>query len=139
MEYFITRLQPNQVFVFGSNLAGRHGKGAAKQAVKWGAIRGQASGLQGQTYGIPTKDGRYHLDPHLSKVLSVAEIKVFVDEFIRFAQDNPKLIFLVTEIGCGLSRYKPKDIAPLFAQSLLLENVILPPRFVFILKESLKK
>ncbi len=119
----IETLMKNDVFVFGSNLSGRHGKGAAKTALGWGAKWGQASGLQGRTYGIPTKDAS------VRRVLSVTEIKPFVDEFIQFARDNPNLNFLVTEIGCGLSGYKPKHIAPLFKDALSVNNIYLPERF----------
>jgi hypothetical protein len=119
----ITSLPIDTVFVFGSNLSGRHGKGAAKQALGWGAKWGQASGLQGRTYGIPTKDAS------IRRTLSVIEIKPFVDEFITFAKANPNLLFYVTEIGCGLAGYKPKDIAPLFIDAINVENIYLPSRF----------
>jgi hypothetical protein len=104
----IKSLAENQIFVFGSNLSGRHGKGAAKTALGWGAKWGQAKGLQGRTYGIPTKDAS------IRRTLTIEEIKPFVDEFIEFAKANQKLIFLVTEIGCGLAGLKPKEVAPLF-------------------------
>lgn len=116
-------LLSGQVFVFGSNEGGRHGKGAAKQALSWGTKWGQASGLQGRTYGIPTKDRT------VRRVLSVSEIKPYVDTFINFARQNPQLIFLVTEIGCGLSKMKPKDIAPLFEDAIDIQNIHLPARF----------
>jgi hypothetical protein len=104
----IKHLNPQEVFVFGSNLSGRHGKGAAKTALLWGARWGQAAGQQGRTYGIPTKDAA------IQRTLSIREIKPFVDEFIQHAQAHPETTFLVTEIGCGLAGYEPKDIAPLF-------------------------
>lgn len=119
----ITELKENQIFVFGSNLSGRHGKGAAKTALKWGARCGQAKGLQGQCYGIPTKDAS------IKRTLSISEIKVFVDEFIEFAKSNDKMIFLVTEIGCGLAGLNPKDVAPLFKNSINIDNIYLPERF----------
>lgn len=120
---YIKELPPNNIFVFGSNLSGRHGKGAAKTALTWGAKYGQAKGLQGRTYGIPTKDHR------VLRVLNINEIKPFVDEFIEFAKQHPDLNFLVTEIGCGLAGYKPKDIAPLFKESINVYNIHLPARF----------
>ena len=120
----ITKLETNEVFVFGSNLAGRHGAGAAKQALTWGAKWGQANGLQGKTYGISTKDAS------IKRVLTINEIKPFVDEFILFAKSNPQLTFLVTEIGCGLAGYSPKDIAPLFKEAKDVENIKLPHRFL---------
>lgn len=124
MDALITHLKPNEIFVFGSNQSGRHGKGAAKTALKWGAKWGQAEGLQGKTYGIPTKDHS------VRRVLSVDEISVYTQRFIEFARNNPQLRFLVTEIGCGLAGYKPKDIAPLFKEALELKNVVLPKRFL---------
>lgn len=119
----ITKLNTNEIFVFGSNLSGRHGKGAAKQALTWGAKWGQAAGLQGKTYGIPTKDAS------IRRTLSIVEIKPFVDDFIKFAKNNQNLIFLVTEIGCGLAGLKPKDVAPLFNECVNIENIYLPGRF----------
>ena len=114
----ITALQPGEIFVFGSNLEGQHGGGAALLAYrKWGAIWGQGVGLQGQTYGIPTMQG------------GVETIAPYVDEFIRFAQEHPKLIFLVTEIGCGIAGFRPKEIAPLFKEAVKVENIHLPQRF----------
>ena len=125
----IKHLNDDEVFVFGSNLSGRHGKGAAKTALGWGAKWGQSSGLQGKTYGIPTKDAR------VLRVLAINEIKPFVDEFIEFAKNNPNITFLTTEIGCGLSNYKPKDIAPLFIDAINVENIHLPERFWHKLKK----
>lgn len=119
----ITELKTKQIFVFGSNEGGRHGRGAAKTAMKWGAKYGQASGLQGRTYGIPTKN------KNISRTLTIDEIKPYVDEFIEFAKSRPDLIFLVTEIGCGLAALKPKQVAPLFAAALEVENVWLPDKF----------
>lgn len=119
----IRKLTNNEVFVFGSNESGRHGLGAAKTALGWGAKWGQAEGLQGRTYGIPTKDSS------VRRTLSVIEIKPYVDRFIQFAKDNPNLIFLVTEIGCGLAGMRPKEIAPLFNDAINIENIHLPARF----------
>lgn len=119
----IVSLKENEIFCFGSNLSGRHGKGAAKTALKWGAKMGQSKGLQGQTYGIPTKDAS------VQRVLGLDEIKPFVEEFIDFAKKNPNLIFLVTEIGCGLSKMSPRQIAPLFKDAISVQNIHLPIRF----------
>lgn len=119
----ITKLLDNQIFVFGSNLSGRHRKGAAKTALGWGAKWGQAKGLQGKTYGIPTKDAS------IRRTLSINEIKPYVDEFIEFAKNNDNLIFLVTEIGTGLAGIKHKDIAPLFKLAKDVENIHLPKKF----------
>lgn len=124
----ITHLAQNEIFVFGSNLSGRHGKGAAKQALTWGAIWGQASGIQGRTYGIPTKNAS------ITKTLTLTEIKPFIDDFIEFAKNNPSLTFLVTEIGCGLAGLKPKDVAPLLKEAININNIHLPKRFWHKLK-----
>ena len=114
----ITELQPSEIFVFGSNLEGHHGGGAALLAwKKWGAIWGQGAGLQGQTYGIPTMHG------------GPDRIKPYVDEFISFARQHPELTFLVTEIGCGIAGFRPAEIAPLFRDAADVENIHLPQRF----------
>ena len=119
----ITSIKENEVFVFGSNLSGRHGKGAAKTALGWGAIWGQAAGIQGKTYGIPTKDAA------IRRTLRIDEIKPFVDDFIDWAKYHTGNIFYVTEIGCGLAGYKPKDIAPLFKDAVNVTNIFLPAKF----------
>ena len=126
----ITKLENNQIFVFGSNLAGRHGKGAAKTALKWGAIYGDAEGLQGNTYGIPSKN------KSIKETLNIYEIKTYVNTFIDFAKQHPEFIFLVTEIGCGLAGLKPKQVAPLFTRAIEAENIWLPKRFWNNLKEN---
>ena len=126
----ITKLNTNEIFVFGSNLSGRHGKGAAKQALTWGAIWGQGAGLQGRTYGIPSKNAS------ITRTLSVKEIKPFVNEFIQFAKENEDLIFLVTEIGCGLANLTPKEVAPLFEEAIYIKNIHLPKRFWHKLKKN---
>jgi hypothetical protein len=116
-------LKSNEVFVFGSNESGRHGKGAAKTALSWGAKYGQAFGLQGDTFAIPT------VNSSISNKLSIKKIKYWVDKFIQFAKENPDKKFLVTEIGCGLAGWKPKDISPLFKECVTLNNVCLPRKF----------
>lgn len=125
----ITKLAKNEIFVFGSNLSGRHGKGAAKTALSWGAIWGQGTGLQGRTYGIPTKTA------DVRKTLPVEAIRPYVDRFIQDAKEHSDKIFLVTEIGCGLAGYKPKDIAPLFKDAIDVQNIHLPARFWYKLKD----
>jgi hypothetical protein len=118
----ITELKPNQVFVFGSNLAGIHGGGAAWLAkAKFGAKPGVGCGLMGQSYGIATKD-------HQLQTLSLPRIQDQVDHFLHFAEEHPNLEFLVTKIGCGLAGYTVADIAPMFQQSIP-KNVILPKEF----------
>ena len=111
----------SEIFVFGSNLAGRHGAGAAKSAVQqYGAIYGQGIGLQGSSYAIPTKG-------HTIETLPLSEIKIHVDVFIEFATNHPLLFFRLTPIGCGLAGYVPKDIAPMFVNAPT--NVQLPWEF----------
>lgn len=120
----ITTLQPNEICVFGSNLSGMHGGGAARLAYqKFGAIWGQGVGLQGQSYGIPTMQG------------GVDTIKPYVDEFIEFAKTHPQLKFLVTEIGCGIAGFSVEEIAPLFEQAIEVENIYLPERFWLVLNQ----
>ncbi len=99
---------PNRIFVFGSNLGGVHGAGAARTAlVHYGAEWGQGRGLQGNSYAIPTKDEKLN-------TLPLDQIKVHVEYFLDFAYDHPELYFFVTRIGCGLAGYKDEEIAPLF-------------------------
>lgn len=119
----ITELKENEVFVFGDNQSHIHGAGAAKTAMKWGAKYGKG-GLQGQTYGIPTKNHS------ISKTLSLPKIQKYVDEFIEFAKTRPDLVFLVTEIGCGLAGLTPKQVGPLFKNAIEIENIYLPKRFL---------
>ena len=122
----ITELTDNEIFVFGSNLQGSHGGGAAAIAAKqFGAIWGQGVGLQGQSYGIPTMHG------------GIEEIKPYVDEFIEFAKQNPNLKFLVTRIGCGIAGFTEEEIAPLFAEGVNVENVYLPDTFLDIIEDKL--
>ena len=121
----ITELGTDEIFVFGSNEAGIHGKGAAKFAKRFGAKMGE-NGLQGKTYGISTKD-------HQIKTLSLRRIKEHVENFIRFAKEHPDLKFLVTAIGCGLASYEPEDIAPMFKEATKIENIYLPKSFLDLL------
>ncbi|HWR86606.1 MAG TPA: hypothetical protein VN200_11485 [Rhodoglobus sp.] len=115
----ITHLEPGEIFVFGSNAAGMHGAGAARQAYDdFGAVWGQGSGLHGSSYAIDTMSG-------------LPTIAAEVMRFLQFATEHPELRFLVTEIGCGIAGYRPEQIAPLFAGSPV--NVVLPERFVTVL------
>lgn len=112
---FITQLEPNEIFVFGSNLAGFHGGGAARIAYEqFGAERGVGVGSTGQCYAIPTMQG------------GVETIKPYVDEFILYARLHPELTFLVTRIGCGIAGFTDEQIAPLFTAARDLQNVALP-------------
>lgn len=126
----ITELKPNEVFVFGSNLAGRHGRGAAKQALDWGARYGQGSGRWGNTYAIATKGWRLEVRP-------LWQIGEDIADFAKHAKNNPEKTFLVTEIGCGLACYTPEQIAPLFKPAIEIPNIHLPKRFwEVLLKEE---
>lgn len=118
----ITRLQDNEIFVFGSNLAGYHAGGAARIAYnRFGAIWGLGVGPQGQCYAIPTMHG------------GPQAIKPYVDQFINYALEHPQQLFLVTRIGCGIAGYTPRQIAPLFTDAIHVNNVILPKDFVEII------
>ncbi len=114
----ITELKPNEVFVYGANLSGVHGAGAAKQALKWGAVYGRF-GLVGQTYGIPTKDQNL-------KTLPLSEIKHYIDIFEGVVRDRQDLTFLITKVGCGLAGYKDWQIKPLFENFYQFDNVVMP-------------
>ena len=115
----ITELKADEVFVFGSNLAGMHGGGAAYIAHQYfGAVMGCGVGHYGQSYAIPTMQG------------GVETIKPYVDEFIQYAKDHPELFFFVTRIGCGIAGFKDSEIAPLFAAAVGIENICLPKSFI---------
>ncbi|WP_022878830.1 hypothetical protein [Microbacterium sp. B19] len=118
----ITRLEPGEVFVFGSNGSGAHGGGAARFALdRFGAVWGQSEGLQGQSYGIDTMSG-----------LAVFEEQA--RRFVAFAAEHPELRFLVTEVGCGIAGYRPEQVAGFFAGAG--ENVVLPESFAAVLGED---
>ena len=107
MKTFKNDYNPNKIFVYGANLAGHHGAGAAREAwLYWGAEQGQ-HGFNGRSYGIPTKS--YHL-----QILPLGIIKDHVTRFLSFAKTRSDLTFLVTPIGTGLAKYKLEDIAPMF-------------------------
>ena len=116
---WINELKPDEIFVFGSNLAGMHGGGAALFAARhFGAVMGQGVGLQGQSYAIPTMQG------------GVETIKPYVNEFIEFAKAHPELFFYVTRIGCVIAGFRDEEIAPLFAEAVGVENICLPESFL---------
>lgn len=121
----ITDLDYDEVFVFGSNLKGHHGGGAAKIAhEKFGAVWGLGVGLAGQSYAIPTMHG------------GVDAIKPYVDQFIEMAKFMKDKKFYVTKIGCGIAGFKVEQMAPLFKDALELENVALPKEFVEYLRKE---
>lgn len=114
----------DDIFVFGSNLAGNHAVGAAGVALqKFGAVMGQGIGLQGQSYAIPTMKG------------GIETIKPYVDQFIDFARECDQNTFYVTRIGCGIAGFTDEEIAPLFADAMELYNVRLPESFVKIIRK----
>lgn len=118
----IDTLEANEVFVFGSNLQGMHGGGAARVAYsKFGAIWGNGVGLQGQSYAIPTMHG------------GVDVIAPYVEEFIAFARQHRELVFLVTRIGCGIAGFTDEEMAPLFKDTFNDDNIILPKSFYDII------
>lgn len=120
---WIDSLEDNEVFVFGSNIFGFHDGGASERALlRFGAVYGQQEGIQGQSYAIPT-DGVIYGD-----------LVAYVREFIAYAKDHPQTMFLVTKIGCGTAGYRDTQIAPLFAQAVGLQNVLLPADFWKYLK-----
>lgn len=120
---WIDDLQENQVFVFGSNLAGMHGGGAARVArLRFGAVMGNGVGMQGSSYAIPTMQG------------GTETIRPYVNDFIAYAKEHPELTFLVTPIGCGIAGFEPEDIAPLFEEASNVENIWLPKSFWEVLE-----
>lgn len=131
MEYTpdnITHLGRDDVFVFGSNLAGMHCGGAARVALeKFGAVMGQGVGMQGQSYAIPTMQG------------GVDTIKPYVDEFTALAREWDQNTFYVTRIGCGIAGFTDSEIAPLFNEAYDLYNVRLPESFAKVIEDMRRK
>ncbi|MBQ7531021.1 MAG: hypothetical protein IJT12_04880 [Paludibacteraceae bacterium] len=112
---FITKLAADEVFVFGSNLAGMHGGGAARMAYeRFGAEWGVGVGPTGQCYAIPTMQG------------GIETIRPYVDEFIAFARQHAAKRFLVTRVGCGIAGFTDEEMAPLFREAQGLPNIALP-------------
>lgn len=106
-----------EVLVFGSNLAGRHGKGAAKYAlVKYGAVYGVGEGRTGDAYALPTKGFRL-------EVLPLDGIQKSLIKFSEYARSRPEETFLLTPIGCGLAGYSRREIRPLVEAADMPENV----------------
>lgn len=122
MRTTIDVLNPDEIFVFGSNLAGFHGAGAAKRALTFGAQSGCGMGTSGHTYAIATKD-------HRLRVLPLSIIDAQVEVFTHVAESLPFNRFLVTDIGCGFAGYVPGQIAPMFLESSKLRNVYFSQRF----------
>jgi hypothetical protein len=124
----ISELYKNEVFVFGSNLRGIHGAGAAKQAYReFGAIYGCGLGLTGKSYAIPTKDGSI-------RTLPLFQIEGYIQDFKEYAKHMDSLSFLVTKVGCGLAGYTDDLIAPLFKGSP--RNCVFPLDWIKYLEEK---
>lgn len=114
----IESLDQNDIFVFGSNIFGFHDGGASERAyTRFGAIWGQADGIQGQSYAIPTDGVTYHM------------LMSYVYEFIEYARSHSDKKFLLTRIGCGAAGYNSAQIAPLFSRAVLIPNILLPRDF----------
>lgn len=121
---FVTELKPNEIFVFGSNIRGFHGGGAARIAnKKFGAEWGVGEGLTGQCYALPTMEG------------GVDYIAEKVRRFLECAKTHPELKFYVTKIACGIAGFTVAEIGPLFSDAIMLENVILPKEFVEVIEK----
>lgn len=124
----ITELGPDEIFVFGSNLAGRHAGGAARVAMeRFGAVWGRGVGIQGQSYAIPTTQG------------GVDTIRPYVDQFIELAREWDQTTFYVTRIGCGIAGFTDEEIAPLFDRAYDLYNVRLPKSFADIIERNRRR
>lgn len=127
----ISDLKKDEIFVFGSNIQGKHIGGAAKIAEeKFGAIEGKHKGQFGNTYAIPTVDlqkGRLKLN----------KVRKYVNEFIEFAEQNPNKDYLVTEIGCGIAGFTTYEIAPLFKEAIDVKNIYLPSRFISLMRKGI--
>lgn len=120
----IADLGGNEIFVFGSNIHGAHGGGAAWYAhKKFGAEWGVGEGLTGRTYALPTMEG-------------ISSLKKAVEHFTACAKAHPELIFLVTAVGCGIAGYTPEEVAPLFSEATAMENVYLPEVFWDVLENG---
>lgn len=120
----VRELSANEIFVFGSNSAGRHYGGAALYAVRYfGAVMGIGEGLQGRSYALPTMGG-------------LAATREAVLRFTEFAGAHPQMRFLVTAVGCGIAGYSQHQIAPMFEGCIKLENVALPQEFWEVLKRQ---
>lgn len=114
---YVNALNPDEIFVFGSNIQGMHMGGAARVAYnKYGAEWGNGEGLQGQSYALPTMEG-------------LESTKLAVNNFQECAKEHPHLKFYVTPVGCGIAGYSPEEIAPMFNDAAQLENVYLPISF----------
>jgi hypothetical protein len=127
--HLISSLNENEILVFESNTIGKHDRGTAKLAVEFGAKWGQGIGLVGNTYAIPIKGS------DLKRNLTLQQIEGYIDKFIEFAKKRQDLFFIVTSIGSDFKSYSSKEIAPLFIETLELENVSLPSQWYKFFKK----
>lgn len=122
---YITSLRQDEIFVFGSNLQGKHCSGAAKIAFeRFGAKIGVGLGIQGQSYAIPTMQG------------GLKSIEAFVQVFILYAKNNQTKRFYVTAIGCGIAGYTAEQIAPFFIDATECANIFLPQSFWKVIEKQ---
>lgn len=120
----LTHLEQDEIYVFGSNVDGIHDKGDALIAYKYfGAVMGQNSGLQGQSYAIPTMNG------------DIEKMKPYIQDFFELAGEWDQTMFYVTRIGCDIPGITDSDMAPLFTEALTLYNVLLPESFLQALQD----
>lgn len=118
----VTQLSENEIFVFGSNLSGHHGGGAARYAYeRFGAQWGVGVGIQGQSYAIPTMHG------------GLDAIRPYVNEFLEYALQHPEKQFLLTRVGCGIAGFRDSAMAPLFLRAMDIPNVSIPSEWLPIL------
>ena len=128
----VKELKPNEIFVFGSNPQGRHGRGTAKLAVdKFGAKLGQGEGLQGQSYALPTKK-------LTGSKMTEVELKSGIDKFITVAKDNPDKEFILSPVGTGLAGWNPSTITKMFGDNIVQPNLRLPVEFTDILSPAVR-
>jgi len=119
----INILKKNEIFVFGSNAQGMHLGGAARVAYnKFGAEWGNGEGMQGQSYALPTMEGKVNTQNAVKR-------------FTECAKKHPELLFFVTPVGCGIAGYSPQEIAPMFKEAAMMENIYLPVSFWKVLME----
>lgn len=132
----VSSLKENQIYTFGSNTEGRHAKGAALQAMNFGAIYGQASGLQGQSYAIITKDLKKKRHPSITTEVIIAQIKTLYE----FAEINLNLDFLIAySVWPNLNYYSPIEMAHMFAYHDIPENIVFEEEFYKLINEELDR
>lgn len=125
----ITELKNNEIFVFGSNLRGIHGAGAAKLArEKFEAKTGVGHGITGKCYAFPTKDQNI-------QTIDLSIIPAFVYYLKKTITNTPEKHFLITKVGCGLAGHEIEDIAPMFKEFINYENCSLPQEFIDVIKK----